>query len=340
MPPAEILRLESLTRCTTREKATHELGGFMTSVPGSTSPVDCTNLSILVPTKNRRLDLESLLSALLPQIGPSDEILVVDNGSSDSTLEYLQGVARRDARVKFIVDGRPNLSKMLNGLAQVAKNEAIALFNDDCIPVPTWVSAVKHGLSELPDAAVLGGAVRDSYDRRLIQESRRSRVLWRVYDIVMLGRELDRFGVIKDWGSFSVGRNPPPMPAAVTCLSAANMVIRKHLLMELGWFDEDFWFNHFDGMLFVELMRRNYRCYYITGADVIHNTGSPGSARSAFNIGRDTAVFLKKLQPRSTAGRLRRYLNVLSFLAFWAIRSRVEGVSTWPAAIKGFLSGV
>jgi glycosyltransferase involved in cell wall biosynthesis len=52
------------------------------------------SLTIAIPTYNRRDELLSLVRAILPQLLPEDELLVVDDGSSDGTTEAVEAVER------------------------------------------------------------------------------------------------------------------------------------------------------------------------------------------------------------------------------------------------------
>lgn len=48
-------------------------------------------VSVIVPTYNRAALLPRALHSVLPQLGPEDEVLVVDDGSTDGTAEVLAG---------------------------------------------------------------------------------------------------------------------------------------------------------------------------------------------------------------------------------------------------------
>ena len=68
-----------------------------------------TTLSVVIPIKDEKDNLrqlhEAVRSALNPLVGVSlrdYEVLLVDDGSTDGSLELLQELASRDARVKVI----------------------------------------------------------------------------------------------------------------------------------------------------------------------------------------------------------------------------------------------
>lgn len=85
-----------------------------------------------------RLCLESVLANTE---APAFELIVVDNGSSDGSREYLEELAKRDARVTLLANeenaGFPAACNQ--GLA-AARGEVLVLLNSDTIVAPGWLS--------------------------------------------------------------------------------------------------------------------------------------------------------------------------------------------------------
>ena len=52
------------------------------------------SLSVLIVAWNSREELARTLPALLPELGEGDELIVVDNDSTDGTAEAVQGWVR------------------------------------------------------------------------------------------------------------------------------------------------------------------------------------------------------------------------------------------------------
>jgi GT2 family glycosyltransferase len=86
------------------------------------------------------------------------ELLVVDNGSTDGSREYLEGLAKRDARVTLIAneDNRGFPAACNQGLA-AARGDYLVLLNSDTMVAPGWLSGLLSHLGE--DDAKLAGPV-------------------------------------------------------------------------------------------------------------------------------------------------------------------------------------
>ncbi|MDQ3703447.1 MAG: glycosyltransferase [Chloroflexota bacterium] len=116
-------------------------------------------VSVVVPTFNRRASLGRLLEALERQTYPNDrfEVVVVDDGSSDGTVEWLRGYrARYPLRVMEQAHEGPSAARN-RGVA--AANGTLVLFlDDDVVPLPECIAehvAVRSGMPEA-EAVVIG----------------------------------------------------------------------------------------------------------------------------------------------------------------------------------------
>jgi glycosyltransferase involved in cell wall biosynthesis len=79
-------------------------------------------IGILIPTFNRRHYLKSALDSACSQTHTALEIIVIDNGSTDGTAEFIAGIT--DPRVRYIVNEQ-NIG-MIGSI-----NKGIRLFSDD-----------------------------------------------------------------------------------------------------------------------------------------------------------------------------------------------------------------
>lgn len=124
--------------------------------------------SVVVCTRNRSRTLEESLEALERLDYPSDrwEILVVDNASTDDTLDVAREFASRCARARVVEEPELGLSAARNTGVRHATGKIIAFADDDSFPDPPWLRALAKVLLR-PDALVAGGPVRPRFQGEL-----------------------------------------------------------------------------------------------------------------------------------------------------------------------------
>ena len=130
--------------------------------------VKAYDATIVIPTFKRIDKLKLCLDALSVQECPdiSIEVIVVDDGGSDGTLEW---VAQRALDFPFRLRGVSNHGKgpaaARNTGMRESSAELILNTDDDCKPEPGWVRAMIHFFRTHPDYSGAGGEVirmRDS----------------------------------------------------------------------------------------------------------------------------------------------------------------------------------
>src|SRR5262245_38887235 len=99
-------------------------------------------VSVIVATHNRGAKLRVTLEALVEQETPPGlawEVLVVDNGSTDSTLEVFRSIAMRaPGRFRYVFEPTLGKSRAINAGLKVARGDVIALTDDDVTPAKNW----------------------------------------------------------------------------------------------------------------------------------------------------------------------------------------------------------
>jgi GT2 family glycosyltransferase len=150
--PGLVLAIAS-RRPTTLQPATVD-SVMKAGLPVSTTPrAEAPDTSVVVVTRNElvytRLCLESVMAS---QGLESLEAIVVDNGSSDGTLDYLDRLATRDARLRVVCNGtnRGFAAAVNAGLRQALGRRLVILNNDTIVP-PRSLARL---LSTLDDPAI------------------------------------------------------------------------------------------------------------------------------------------------------------------------------------------
>lgn len=94
-------------------------------------------VTVLIPVYNRRAYLEECIRSVQNQTWQELEILLVDDGSTDGTLECCRALAREDSRIRVLTQNHGGVSAARNlGLAQARGEYIFFLDSDDVIRHP------------------------------------------------------------------------------------------------------------------------------------------------------------------------------------------------------------
>jgi len=128
------------------------------------------SLSVVIPARNEETLLGACLDALSDQSDAVDEIIVVDNDSSDSTA----AVARSHTGVAVVAEPRHGITYARNTGMDAATGAVIARIDADTIVAPGWAGAVRRAFAAEPAPAGLtgpAGFTRLSYGDRVVGRS-------------------------------------------------------------------------------------------------------------------------------------------------------------------------
>lgn len=115
-------------------------------------------ISFVVASYNGALYIEEQLRSILSSLGPSDEIIVSDDGSSDATIERVEAIG--DSRIHLLPRGE-RLGYQGNFARAIAASRGKYIFfsdqDDVCLParVPQSLAALEHSLCVCGDAIVV-----------------------------------------------------------------------------------------------------------------------------------------------------------------------------------------
>ena len=221
-------------------------------------------VSIVIVTWNGMSYLEACLQAAVAQSGIAAEVIVVDNGSTDGTREFLR---ERFPMVRTVaLPENRGFAAGSNAGAREARGEFIAFLNNDAIPDRSWLRALRDGI-DVPSRFLLAT----------------SRIVY-VHDASVVDSAGD--GLFRAGGAFKHHHGAPAhtagIPREVFGVSGAACLVSKPVFDELDGFDEDFFASHEDVDLSYRARLRGYRCRYVPDAVVRHH----GSA----TLGRTSAV--------------------------------------------------
>src|SRR5688500_3708111 len=85
--------------------------------------------SVILPVRNGAAFIEQAIASALPQLSADDEVVVVDNGSTDETVSIVQALT--NPRVRLIEEQRPGPAAARNAGLAVANGELISFLDHD-----------------------------------------------------------------------------------------------------------------------------------------------------------------------------------------------------------------
>src|SRR5512143_3629003 len=106
-----------------------------------TMPDSIPEFTIAICTRNRAALLARTLDALQGQKGldAADEILVVDNNSTDSTPQ----VVSAHANVRYLCETQTGIAFARNRAASEGRGAWLIYLDDDAVPCPDWLTTLK-----------------------------------------------------------------------------------------------------------------------------------------------------------------------------------------------------
>jgi glycosyltransferase involved in cell wall biosynthesis len=128
--------------------------------PHSDKPASTPVFSILVPSYNPAPFFETAIRSALDQMGPDDELLIQDAGSTDGTQEIIAELARADQRVKPVIEPDRGQSDALNRALARAKPSWVIWLNADDVILPGALDGLREAIVEHPEADLFYGGSR------------------------------------------------------------------------------------------------------------------------------------------------------------------------------------
>ena len=239
-------------------------------------------VSIVIPTWNSLKWLPECLEGVFSQTFEDFEVILVDNGSSDDTLAYVQ---HHYPQVRIHTFGtNRGFAAAVNAGVQLARGEYVVLLNADTHPRPEWLAALVRVMDSGPPAiGCLASKMLTMADPTII-DAAGDLLSW--YGSTRKrghGRPAEEFTEIDDVFS--------------PCGGAA--LYRRSFLDEVGYYDERFF--AYLGDVDVGLRGRllGYRCLFVPTAEILHHGHGAGIPQGRYVrfITRNRLLLLTKNLP-------------------------------------------
>lgn len=114
------------------------------------------DLTVVIPTYNRRDSVLELVQALRAQADGGVEIVVVVDGSNDGTLEALRLVQAQDSALVLVEQGNTGKRLATAAAVEVARGRVLLFLDDDILPAPGLIAGHRAGHRESDDLVLVG----------------------------------------------------------------------------------------------------------------------------------------------------------------------------------------
>lgn len=114
------------------------------------------NISVVIPTLNEERNINTCLKNLSPQVKGGDEIIIIDGGSRDKTIDIAK---EYDSKVYIAQDSTIGEARHIG--VEKATNEIIATTDADTMPPEGWVERIRTHFERDKDLTVLWGNIVD-----------------------------------------------------------------------------------------------------------------------------------------------------------------------------------
>ncbi|MBV8914704.1 MAG: glycosyltransferase family 2 protein [Acetobacteraceae bacterium] len=260
-------------------------------------------VSVVIPNWNGGRWLPECLESLAAQTLPPDEVVIVDNGSTDgsSGLATVTGL-----RVRVIELGRnTGFAFAANRGIDALESQAVALVNTDVTLAPDWIARMAAALARDDRFAAVACKMLDMRDPQLLYDA---------------GDLLRRDGACEQRGRFESddGRFDSPGEVFAPCAGAA--VYRRTAVTSVGGFDERLFSYIEDVDLGLRLRLAGWHCAYEPVVALHAAEGSSWQLRPPVEhwIERNTLLLVAKTFP------LRWAPYVIYRQLAWALHALLE----------------
>jgi GT2 family glycosyltransferase/SAM-dependent methyltransferase/Flp pilus assembly protein TadD len=219
---------------------------------------DC---SIIVPVWNKvELTRQCLLALVEATSGATYEVIVVDNGSTDGTQEFLMTLGGDVQVIRNTTN--QGFAKACNQGARAAHGKYLVFLNNDTIPQPGWLNALVMEVEGDASVGVVGSK------------------------LLFPDGTIQHAGVVRDcqhllpyhlYKSFAGDHPAVNQRREFQIVTAACLLIRRSLFEEVGGFDEGYVNGFEDADLCLKVKERGSLVVYQPRSVIIHlESQSPG----------------------------------------------------------------
>ncbi len=210
-------------------------------------------ISVVIPSWNGKALLADCLPSLYAQTYTDFEIIVVDNGSEDGTVDWLK--TNHPGVIPVVLEKNTGFTGGVNAGISVARGELIVLLNNDTVTDPTWLESLDRAAAANPEYSLFTSKVLLMHDRvRLDTAGDGFTIAGFGYKIGWMERDGSKFS----------------SPQQVFGASGCAAMYRRVVFDTIGLFDVDFFAFAEDLDISFRALLAGFKCLFVPDARVYH----------------------------------------------------------------------
>jgi glycosyltransferase involved in cell wall biosynthesis len=198
-------------------------------------------IAVTLGVYNEEKNIQGLLDALLHQSYMPDEIIIVDDGSTDQSAHIIKAYGKEHPLVHYIYQNNAGPAAARNKAWRNSQADICIFTDGDCVPESNWIEELTSPFSDNSIGATAG----------VYKTLNRDKILARV-----IGLEID-------WRYRNVEKE-------IEAHGTYNLAVRKKVLQEIGGFNEAYTKPSGEDWDLTYKISKKYKILYIPSAIVGH----------------------------------------------------------------------
>jgi len=267
----------------------------------------------IVNTNTRDLALDLIGSILENTRRISTEIFVVDNNSSDGSVEAIE---REYAQVKVIANrknvGFPTANNQAIG---ASRGRYVVIFGADALVLPEALDILVEFMDRTPQAGAVGPKILNPDGTVQISGKTHPTPLVALLVITGLKRLFPKSRALQN---YYLPLEEYDRFREADQLTGACLLVRRETIEDVGLLDEGFFVYCEDVDWCLRMRQRGWKLYYLPQAQVVHYKGE-SSKKSTHFLTRVYYQSLRRFYQKHHAAKTPRLLNL-----FWLLGLRIQ----------------
>ena len=232
------------------------------------------DVSVCIVNLNAKQHLASCLNLLPESLGSySYEVIIVDNHSQDGSQEFIQ---QEYPGFHLLINHRnEGYTQAINSAIRVSRGDYLAVLNPDSKPGPNSISTLIKFLKTNDNIGIVGPKVIAS-DGSFQRSCRRGVARPAAVFSYFLGLA-KRYPNDQRFTGYHLNHLDENEINEVSGVSGSCMVIRRKILKDIGYFDEQFFAYQEDSDYCLRAKERGWKVYYNPHSIVKHMGGMGGA---------------------------------------------------------------